>query len=124
MPEFCYQAIDKQGRHLSGSMPAMDESDLHKKLKVLGLWLSDFQLKSGAAGHAQQTGPFDHVDGVGRRAAVAGGIDPYHLPPAGQGGRQRPPGTTGLGETMDEHEARSAAVDLDVKHGVILARPW
>ena len=48
MPVFTYQAIDKTGRNLNGSMPAIDESDLHKKLKVLGLWLSDFQLKSAA----------------------------------------------------------------------------
>jgi type IV pilus assembly protein PilC len=48
MPEFCYQAIDKQGRHLSGSMPAMDESDLHKKLKALGLWLAESELKRNA----------------------------------------------------------------------------
>ena len=57
MPVFTYQAIDKTGRNLNGSMPAIDESDLHKKLKVLGLWLSDFQLKTGAAGQAAESAP-------------------------------------------------------------------
>jgi len=46
MPVFCYQAIDKQGRKLNGSMPAVDESDLLKKLRVLGLWLADSEVKA------------------------------------------------------------------------------
>ena len=44
MPVFSYHAIDNQGRNLTGSMPAVDETDLHKKLKALGLWLSDSEM--------------------------------------------------------------------------------
>ena len=41
MPEFRYQAIDKRGRNLNGSMAAHDEPELQKKLKELGLWLTE-----------------------------------------------------------------------------------
>lgn len=41
MPEFRYQAIDKRGRNLNGNMLAHDETDLQKKLKETGLWLTE-----------------------------------------------------------------------------------
>lgn len=45
MPVFRYQAIDKRGRSLSGVMPAQDEPNLQKKLKDLGLWLTESALE-------------------------------------------------------------------------------
>jgi type IV pilus assembly protein PilC len=41
MPVFRYQAIDKRGRSLGGVMPALDESGLERRLKGLGLWLTE-----------------------------------------------------------------------------------
>lgn len=41
MPVYQYQAVDKRGKTLSGTMPAQDEANLAEKLKDAGLWLSD-----------------------------------------------------------------------------------
>ncbi len=39
MPVFAYQAVDQQGRRLSGQMPAQNEGHLEEKLGSTGLWL-------------------------------------------------------------------------------------
>jgi type IV pilus assembly protein PilC len=53
MPVFRYQAIDKRGRSLGGVMPALDESNLERRLKGLGLWLTEAALeKPESAGKA------------------------------------------------------------------------
>jgi len=41
MPVFQYSAINKDGRNISGTMPAADESGLDQKLRDAGLWLTD-----------------------------------------------------------------------------------
>ncbi len=41
MPVYYYQAVDKRGKTLSGTMPAQDETNLADKLKDAGLWLTD-----------------------------------------------------------------------------------
>ena len=46
MPEYRYQAIDKRGRSMNGNMLAHDETDLQKKLKDLGLWLTESVTRS------------------------------------------------------------------------------
>jgi type IV pilus assembly protein PilC len=48
MPEYRYQAIDKRGRNRNGSMPALDETDLQKKLKALGLWLTEAVIRQAS----------------------------------------------------------------------------
>jgi len=48
MPEFRYQAIDKQGRQLAGLLAARDEKDLTEKLKKLGLWLVESAMERPA----------------------------------------------------------------------------
>jgi type IV pilus assembly protein PilC len=40
MPVFRYEAVDKRGRTLNGTMPAHDESNLEQRLKLIGLWLT------------------------------------------------------------------------------------
>lgn len=41
MPVFQYQALDNNGKTLTGSMPAHDETNLEEKLKSVGYWLID-----------------------------------------------------------------------------------
>jgi type IV pilus assembly protein PilC len=41
MPVYQYNAVDKRGKTLRGTMPAQDEANLAEKLKDAGLWLSD-----------------------------------------------------------------------------------
>lgn len=41
MPVFQYSAINKEGRNISGTMPAADESGLDQKLRDAGLWLTE-----------------------------------------------------------------------------------
>jgi hypothetical protein len=51
-----------------------------------------------------------------RRAPVSRGIDPHDLVIAGQLGGDRAPAIAVLGEPVDEHEPRAAAIDLGVQH--------
>ena len=41
MPLFQYEAIDRRGRTLTGTMPALDEPTLEQKLRSTGLWLTE-----------------------------------------------------------------------------------
>src|SRR5690242_3104975 len=41
MPIFQYEAIDRRGKTLTGTMPAMDETTLEQKLRNTGLWLTE-----------------------------------------------------------------------------------
>jgi len=41
MPVYQYEAIDQRGKSLKGTMPAADESNLERKLKDAGLWLTE-----------------------------------------------------------------------------------
>src|ERR1041384_6549975 len=54
MPFFEYQAVDRRGRTLSGTMPAQDESNLEQKLRNTGLWLTqaDVQRPKASASSA------------------------------------------------------------------------
>src|SRR5438046_1038082 len=45
MPVYRYQAIDVRGRNLAGMMPATDESKLDRKVRGLGLWLTEAVLE-------------------------------------------------------------------------------
>ena len=45
MPIYQYEAIDRRGRTLTGTMPAMDETTLEQKLRNTGLWLTDAGLQ-------------------------------------------------------------------------------
>lgn len=45
MPIFQYEAIDRRGRTLTGTMPAMDETTLEQKLRNTGLWLTEAGLQ-------------------------------------------------------------------------------
>jgi type II secretory pathway component PulF len=54
MPEYRYQAIDKRGRSLNGNMLAHDETDLQKKLKDLGLWLTESVLRHATGAGAAE----------------------------------------------------------------------
>ena len=50
MAVYRYHAIDKRGRSMTGVMPAIDESSLERRLKTIGLWLTEAALeKAGAA---------------------------------------------------------------------------
>jgi type IV pilus assembly protein PilC len=40
MPVYQYEAVDRRGRNMTGSMPADDESNLEQKLRNAGLWLT------------------------------------------------------------------------------------
>ncbi len=53
MPAYLYQAIDKRGRSRNGSLSAQDEVDLQKKLKDLGLWLTESSLDRSSEGKAK-----------------------------------------------------------------------
>lgn len=52
MPVYRYQAVDENGRNLSGMMAAEDEPKLEKKLKTAGLWLLDAQIDVRVGGDA------------------------------------------------------------------------
>ena len=41
MPIFQYEAVDRRGKTLTGTMPAMDETTLEQKLRNTGLWLTE-----------------------------------------------------------------------------------
>src|SRR5689334_19824680 len=68
MPVFRYQAIDKQGRNLNGTMPALDESNLQRRLKELGLWLTDAALDQvGPAAYPVPKGQLNFTKLRGKR---------------------------------------------------------
>ncbi|PWU21107.1 MAG: hypothetical protein C5B50_02530 [Verrucomicrobia bacterium] len=50
MPVYRYQALDKRGRRLTGIMPAIDESALDRRLKTIGLWLTEAAMEKVEAG--------------------------------------------------------------------------
>jgi type IV pilus assembly protein PilC len=45
MPVYHYQAINQNGRSITGSMPAPNESSLEEKLREAGLWLTDARVQ-------------------------------------------------------------------------------
>jgi len=45
VPLFQYEAIDRRGRTLTGTMPAVDETTLEQKLRNTGLWLTEAGLQ-------------------------------------------------------------------------------
>lgn len=45
MPDYQYQAINKDGRNITGMMPAPSETILEQKLREAGLWLTDAKVK-------------------------------------------------------------------------------
>jgi type IV pilus assembly protein PilC len=45
VPIFEYEAIDRRGRTLTGTMPAIDETTLEQKLRNTGLWLTEAGLQ-------------------------------------------------------------------------------
>ncbi len=52
MPVYRYQAVDRRGHSLAGVMPALDESNLERRLRGLGLWLTDAAAEKPAAASA------------------------------------------------------------------------
>jgi type IV pilus assembly protein PilC len=58
MPVYRYQAIDRKGRPLTGMMPASDEPNLERRLKAIGLWLTEAALeKVGASTETSRQSP-------------------------------------------------------------------
>ena len=45
MPVYQYQAVNKSGRNVGGTMPAADESSLDQKLRDAGLWLTEAKVQ-------------------------------------------------------------------------------
>lgn len=76
MPVYQYQAVNKEGRKLSGTMPAADESSLEQRLKEAGLWLTEATAQKRqpvATGSRAQTSDvrrFKLSGGRGRRELI------------------------------------------------------